>query len=52
MPKIENGASMTEKERMQMMAIPQLGNVAKAFIRVTENPAFKVSMLGIVNEMH
>jgi len=44
MPNEETAGSLSEKDRMLLMAVPQLGNVAKAFVRVTENKAFKVRM--------
>lgn len=41
----EANGDLTAKQELQLMAVPQLGNVAKAFVRICENKEFKVSFL-------
>lgn len=38
----EVSGDLTAKQELQLMAMPQLGNVAKAFVRICENKEFKM----------
>lgn len=38
--------NLTLKEELQLQAVPQLGNVKKAIVRIHENKEFKVSKSG------